>query len=210
MFNRLDANSDGMISQDEFIEYFREADKVIRLPACGGEAEDGTLEFSEEPDPGETMDLPDEELAEAFPGLCAEGETVISTARLTELLPLHMIVLKETAMTDGPVIKDSNALRRLGLEEIVEVIGGPIRERVAGVQRTQVRALRDGVEGWVSAVGNAGTVFLKMAGSRFKVQKPTFMTDSLELESDAKDTMRRLTPGEELEVLQWPRKESKS
>merc|ERR1740123_1388276 len=113
-------------------------------------------------------------------------------------------------MTDGPGIKGSNALRRLALEEIVEVIGGPMRERVAGVQRTQVRAVRDGVEGWVSAVGNAGTIFLREAGRRFKVQRQTFLTEDLELEPDAaKEKMRRLIPGEELEVLQWPRKESK-
>merc|ERR1719323_709876 len=103
-----------MISKDDFMEYFKTADKVIRLPACGGEAEDGALEVAEEPDPGETVHIPEEELAEAFPGLYAEGEDGISPARLSHL----------------------------GLEEIVEVIGGPVQERVAGVQRTQVRALR--------------------------------------------------------------------
>jgi len=210
LFSKIDVGGDGTIDKDDYVTFFESADKVIRsvspegAGAAGGEGEQGSR-------PVETVQLSAEDLAEAFPGLCAEGEAGLSPQHFAELLLLYMVVVKESAMTDGPGIKGSTTLRRLDLDEIVEVTRGPLREPIAGVLRVRIRALQDDAEGWVTTVGNAGTVFLRECGRRFKVLKEVGLTEALDVDEDPSvEDIQRLQPGEELDVQEWPQKDPAS
>ena len=52
-------------------------------------------------------------------------------------------------------------LRRVGLDEIFEVLEGPRSDEKLGLTRIRGRSLNDGVVGWISVSGNKGTPFLK-------------------------------------------------
>lgn len=227
LFRRFDASNHGSICKDDFVAFFETADKLIREVLCDDASEDVALPVSralergadsaeaEEAQLMESVQLDPADLAEAFAGLCLEKEKTISMEHFMQLITFYMVVVKETAMTDGLSIKDSQALRVLKLDEVVRVIRGPVKEKDTGVMRTHIKAMEDGIEGWVSAVGNAGTVFLKEGGRQFKVVREAVLTHAFELDGEHDSAMlcetnRRLKPGEEIEVQEWPSTETKS
>lgn len=132
------------------------------------------------------------------------------------IMRLYYKVVKETAMTASLSIKDSKTLRKLEINEVVEVLQGPTKEDSVDVMRIQAKVLKDGTEGWITIMGNQGTVFLKEGGGLLKVVRETTLTDSFEFEdvNDAsqnlRDAMRKVKEGELLEVYEWPRKDEKS
>lgn len=83
-------------------------------------------------------------------------------------------VVKETIMTEtfeldseeakeaSKQLKDREP-RKLRPGEFVEVWIWPKKEEKSGLERLKCRTKTDGLAGWVTAVGNAGTVFLQMA-----------------------------------------------
>merc|ERR1711966_367403 len=109
--------------------------------------------------------------------------------------------------------KENKTFRRMEVNEVVEVLEGPVKDEEAGVMRVRVVAMKDGVEGWASLKGNQGTVYLKDGGYSFKVVKETIMTAGFELDAappKVKDPTRKLKDGEMLEVREWPKLEEKS
>jgi len=164
----------------------------------------------------EKVDLNAETISRLFGYLDEEGEGCLSKEMFMRLIRLYMKVVKETVMTAEMSIKDSKAMRRLELDEVVEVLQGPMKDDTVDVHRIRARVMTDGTEGFVTIAGNHGTMFLKEGGSLFKVLKETILTESFELDADKessrklKDTTRKLKEGELLEVHEWPRKEEKS
>lgn len=110
------------------------------------------------------------------------------------------------AITDNFDIGSSQTLRKLQTGETLEVIEGPKEDADTKVQRVRGRALRDGVEGWVSMKGNEGTPFLTL------VQKPFLhMTAHAPLRSTLASNsaeLRLLSTDEALELLEGPRQET--
>merc|ERR1712187_536976 len=104
--------------------------------------------------------------------------------------------------------------------EVCSVLEGPVQEDNVEVMRYRVKAMKDDVEGWVTPVGNQGTNFLEEmeGGLVMKVVKETILTAHFEICSDAgkeqfrklKDTTRKLKPGEQVEILQWMKKDETS
>merc|ERR1712060_29545 len=129
-------------------------------------------------------------------------------------------VLKESVITSERVIKEAKPVRRIEADEVCELLEGPIKEEAVDVDRVQVRMLKDDVEGWVTPVGNQGTVFLQEMneGVTMKVVKETILTSTFSLSGDAakeqnrkvKDVTRKLKEGELVEVRQWMMKEETS
>merc|ERR1712137_908181 len=243
LFNYIDINADDVIDEREFLSFFEKADKNIReVRVTDAAVNDDDVE--EEKDAGavedaaekgddaislakptakrrrlddvlEHIDLPAEGLSTLFLALADNGEGNISREGFLRLNRVYMKVVKETAMTNGISIKDSRTLRRLDVNEVVEVMEGPLREDTVEVMRVHAKALKDGSEGWITIAGNQGTVFLRNGGDHFKVVKETILTDWFELEKKdvprkIKTTTRKLKEGEILEVLTWPKKEEKS
>jgi len=229
LFSKFDVDCDGVIGEADFQQFFGTAEKTIR-PLPSGDSDGAPAEgAAEEADgavqpvdgqngkeEGEVIELLPEDLADVFVSLCQQGEKHISQEEFFRVVPQYMIVVKQTVMTDGLCIKDSNTLRRLELDEIVRVVKGPLQESATKVMRTLIKALKDDSEGWVSPTGNAGTIFIKDGGRQFKVMKETILTDSFELDGEAPKadeaaapgevlSKRKLKAGEVLDALIWPR-----
>merc|ERR1712137_1007795 len=87
------------------------------------------------------------------------------------------------------------------------------------VKRVHVKLMKDDVEGWVTPVGNQGTVFLQERALMMKVVKETILTsafaivgtdESKEETRKLKDSTRKLKVGELLEVREWMKKDESS
>merc|ERR1719231_1464635 len=70
--------------------------------------------------------------------------------------------------------------------------------------------MNDDLEGWVTPVGNQGTVFLQDGGDKFKVVKETILTGSFVIGEDTKTKDRKLKVGEICHVREWAKKEEAS
>lgn len=199
VFLAIDLNKDDRIEESEFIAFYKTFTKKI------GETEDVKEEplFSEE------------DLSRLFVHLDREEEGFLSKKDFTTMTRRYMRAVKETVVTDGVSIQ-SEIVRRLAEQEVVEVLHGPRKEESVDVMRIRVKSVSKACEGWVTAVGNQGTVFLVDGGSTYKVVKDTILTEEFTLESTSeetrklKDTTRKLKPGEVVEVLEWPREEEVS
>lgn len=247
VFDLFDMNKDGVVDEAEFVLFFEQADKGIKLPSTaeldaeeergesakpaeetaesvGGNGEDDAAEekphepreSKEAPVGEEVIDLSTDELTRLFAHMCEEEEYTMQKETLLRQIRVYMKVVKETAMTASMSIKESKTLRRLEVNEVVEVIEGPVLEESVGVQRVRAKVMKDNLEGWITTAGNQGTVFLQEGGNVFKVVKETILTESFDLESKKeetrklKDTTRKLKEGEMLQMYEWPMKDEKS
>lgn len=149
-----------------------------------------------------------------FAHILEADQVGVSQEQFIRITRVTMKVVKETIMTCGISIKAA-ALRRLDLNEVVEVLDGPLKEDSVEVRRIRGRVMKDGLEGWITVSGNQGTAFLKEGGDRFKVVKETILTDSFELDGDKDATKRliaerKLKEDEVVELHSWPKKEETS
>eukprot|EP00928_Gymnodinium_smaydae_P018940 TRINITY_DN17215_c0_g4_i3.p1 TRINITY_DN17215_c0_g4~~TRINITY_DN17215_c0_g4_i3.p1 ORF type:complete len:1055 (+),score=289.79 TRINITY_DN17215_c0_g4_i3:128-3292(+) len=221
-FDSLDSDGDGLISDEDFMRFFASADKNVRDIEV--EFDDGLGETKPEgycvkfalvaDDLKAETELMDAAIPRLYAYLLEEGEAGLTREALARLLRISMKVVRETVMTSGINIK-TTSLRRLELNEVVEVLEGPLKESSVDVRRARCRVMKDGLEGWITVAGNHGTQFLKEGGSFFKVVKETLLTDTFELESKedirrVKPTSRMLREDEVLELLEWPRKDEAS
>ncbi|CAK9111503.1 unnamed protein product [Durusdinium trenchii] len=97
-------------------------------------------------------------------------------------------------------VAQGKLVRKLDVNEILELIEGPIKE-INKVVRVKCRAMRDGAIGWATATGSNGVVFVEQKRVHFQVKSTTTLTDLLSVK--ACSTIRQLKEGELLEVLVW-------
>jgi len=135
----------------------------------------------------------------------AGGAEDISKERFMELIRLYYKCVKGTVMSEDVSIKSKN-VRRLEVGEVLEALEGPIKEEGVGVQRVRCQCVSDEAAGWVTIAGNQGTPFLEPGGNFFLVVKETLLTDGLSVQ-DSK-TVRRLSKGEMVEVLEFQKKDA--
>jgi hypothetical protein len=146
-------------------------------------------------------DFPAEEKArdDLFKHLAAGEEASLTKDQFLELLRLVYKVIKPTVLTESLSIK-SKAARRLEVGEVLEAVEGPIADDSLGVERVKCKCTRDGAIGWVTLAGNQGTKFLELGGNCMTCVKETSLTESLAADGGA--TLRSLSKGEVLEVLE--------
>lgn len=233
LFAAIDNNSDGRIEESEFLKFFGSCE---RLPAevkkeDAKEDKDGEVKDEDAKEEAKEEDgvqkffscrsvahLEDngkpaeKDLSKLFNYLDEDDEGFLSKAVFTRLSRHFMKVIKDAVITDQMGLKDGKTIRRLESHEVVEVLAGPENEGSVKVIRVQCKAMKDGLEGWVTIAGNEGSIFLAEGGNMFKVIKETILTDSLEVgepkEGDEKPKTkpRKLKEGELLEVREWPSK----
>jgi Ca2+-binding EF-hand superfamily protein len=154
--------------------------------------------------------LSEEDAARLFQNLDSEEEGFISKEAFLSLVRKFMKVAKDTVLTEDISIK-STPKRRLGEGEVVEILTGPTKESDdAELSRLKVKAMKDDIEGWVTPVGNQGTIFLEDGGNIFKVVKETILTGCFIIGEESKMKDRKLKVGEVVEVREWARQEEKS
>lgn len=144
------------------------------------------------------------------------AEDGLSLEDLSRLTRVCYKVVKPTVMTDGWGVSGSAVVRRLDVDELLELLEGPKKDEEAGILRMQGRAAKDGKTGFVTVQGNAGTNYLEVGGDRFQVVKETILTDSIDLSLGSesvrklKGSERKLKEGEVLEAIEFARKDEAS
>ena len=97
-------------------------------------------------------------------------------------------------------VAQGKLVRKLDVNEILELIEGPIKE-INKVVRVKCRAMKDGAIGWATATGSNGVVFVEQKRVHFQVKTSTTLTDVLS--AKACTSLRQLKEGELLEVFVW-------
>merc|ERR1712032_852009 len=108
-------------------------------------------------------------------------------------------------LTDSESLQSSHVCR-LETGDTVEALGAAKRNASAGLERVHCRLVRDHKEGWATVVGSQGTVYLKPCGHFLACVKEAVMTSELSV-ADSK-TIRRISKGEIVEVLEFDRKDA--
>jgi len=139
-----------------------------------------------------------------FGHIAGEAQEITKDAFL-ELIRLYYKCVKGTVLSEELTIK-SKTVRRLEVGDILEAVEGPAKEEGAGVKRVKCSCVNDDATGWVTIAGNQGTAFLEPGGNLFTVVKETLLTDGLSVQ-DSK-TVRRVSKGETIEVLEFPKKDA--
>lgn len=213
---------DEKISESNFVGFFSSCKrppavkpKEPKEPADSKkeDAEEGTPEKPKAVEDLPTMELTDASLARLFKSLDYEELGYLPKDNFTRLVRLWVKVIKDTVATEAIEI-DSAVIRRLTVGEVLEVLGFPEKEQSKGIVRAKCKMLKDEKEGFVTFEGVGGTTFLEESSIIFKVVKDTILTDSFDISGGSKDnarklkdTTRKLKEGEEVEVLEWPKKE---
>jgi len=214
LFAAIDTKKDGSIDEAEFLAFFS---KEIQSKESAEPAEkdvDGARNIEQGKD--SKVALVNSDLPKLFTYLDEEGSKSLTQEAFVRFVKSYMKVVKDTVMSSDCNVKDGKAVKRLDVNEVVEVLEGPTKEGSIGVERVRAKAMSDGVEGWLTLEGNQGSVFLVECSGLFRVVKETILTDSFELGESKEvtrrlhDTTRKLIPGEIVEVREWPRLEPNS
>lgn len=193
LFADFDTGKDDRVDESEFLAFFSKCEKPKK-------------------DGDESESLSDEDLSRLFGALDEGDDGAIPKDIFYGFIRRHMKVVKETVMTEEMPIKDTKTVRRLELNEVCEVLDGPIPlpdDEAQGIKRVKVKMLKDNKEGWATPTGNQGTVFLEESEVKMKVLKETIMTPTFEI-SASKETLKKLKPGEVVEVREWMKKDESS
>ncbi|CAJ1382844.1 unnamed protein product [Effrenium voratum] len=120
------------------------------------------------------------------------------------------------AITDGPNIKACKAeshrwqrrsescfqvFRKLEAGEVIRLLEGPEVDKDSGVTRIKAACLKDGLEGWVTTLGNAGTLYAEEQTQYYTVLCEAPLQKA---KHSTSETVRALRRDEAIEVLEGP------
>jgi len=185
LYELFDKKKAGKVDESSFVKFFKTCEKE------------------------ESKTMSEEDASRLFNYLDSDDQASISEEVFMNMLRKFMKVVKASVITEDISTK-SGVVRRVEEGEVLEVLMGPTQEDGADIARLKVKAMSDNVEGWVTPVGNQGSVFLEEGGSHFKVVKETILTGSFVIGEDKTTKDRKLKVGEVLEVREWARKEETS
>jgi len=185
LYKVFDSKKKGKVEESKFVQFFENC-----------KLKEGTERISE--DDAERL----------FKYLDADDLGHITKDQFSNLIRRVMKCVKASVLTDGVSTK-SKPLRRLNEGEVLECIAGP-QSAEEDIARLKVKAMSDNIEGWVTPVGNRGTVFIEDGGNMFKVVKETILTGSFVIGGDSKIKDRKLKVGEIVEAREFARKEEVS
>lgn len=114
-------------------------------------------------------------------------------------------VVKGIAITDEFEINQAKKIRKIEVDEIIELLGGPRSDEKVGVARIRGRSLVDSVEGWVTLSGNQGTPFLQEVSKPFYICEKEVALDR-EFKSEGEGgVIRNIKADEIVELIEGPR-----
>lgn len=184
-FNHLDDDEEGFLSKEKFCTLVRVFMKVAKdtvVTAGLSIKESKTLRRLEVGEVVELLEGPQEEESVKVMRLKVkvlkddlEGWVTKSGNQGTQFLEEGGNIFKvvaETIMTEALALDGSDAkastkklkdtTRKLKVGELVEVREWPQKEEKSGLMRMKCRTKTDGLTGWVTTVGNQGTVYLEV------------------------------------------------
>merc|ERR1712176_1195748 len=111
-------------------------------------------------------------------------------------------VVKTTVLTEDQT-HNSKSYRKLDLGEMVEVHNSPVDE--GGLKRARCTAASDSKEGWITMVGNQGSVFLEPASAYYTCVKETTLADGMAV--GGSKTVRKVAKGEHVHMIEPEQKD---
>lgn len=109
-------------------------------------------------------------------------------------------------MTTSFDVKDSKTVRKLQVDEVIEVLESRKTEGAIGLSRVRCRALFDHKEGWATLTGNQGTAFMDKCAKPYYCCEEEDTAGQSSFDSSS-DEACKIQPGEVLELLEGPRQE---
>lgn len=103
--------------------------------------------------------------SQLFVGATDGEESSIDLEGFLSLVGVRHEVKESTVLTEGVSVGERKVLRRLMPGEFFDVYEGPRLEEECRVLRVRGKALKDGMQGWVSVSSNKGTIFVQEVGS---------------------------------------------
>jgi len=100
------------------------------------------------------------------------------------------------ALTDSLDVMKSKVLRKIEAGELIAKLEGPVDS--SGAQRIRCKATKDGVEGWITTKGNAGTIYVEETPSKAYTIK---QKQPLLAKIDGGAAVREVAVGEIVEVM---------
>lgn len=134
------------------------------------------------------------------------GWVTLKDAKENSSMELMKIMICKviTSVTSTFDIQEAKTIRKLDVNEILEVLEGPIEDTTRHLMRCRIKAKKDDEEGWVTTKGNQGTIFTE------KVERHYICTEAHNLEARVaigSDTVRTLDVDEVFEALDVPKTE---
>jgi len=192
VYEVFDKKKSGKVEEGAFVKFFK------------------TCKMKKDEDGEEADRLSEEDASRLFNYLDSDDKDHLTKEEFINLIRKFMKVVKASVLTEEISIK-SKPSRRLAEGEVLEVLTGPTKESEdAEIERLKVKAMSDGQEGWVTPLGNQGTVYLQEGGNVYKVVKETILTGSFVIGENTKQKDRKLKVGEQVEVREWAKKEESS
>jgi len=139
-------------------------------------------------------------------GLERYAQSGLTKLGLMMIIQDYMKCVKEIAITEEFEVKAGKTLRKLAIGELVEVVEQGKVEESTSMFRMKCRALTDMQEGWVTVKGNQGTHFFDRYVKPFYSCREEVLLQSA-FESSSSE-VRRLRPGQVVEVLEGSRRET--
>eukprot|EP00397_Hematodinium_sp_SG-2012_P052813 GEMP01062680.1.p1 GENE.GEMP01062680.1~~GEMP01062680.1.p1 ORF type:complete len:252 (+),score=101.64 GEMP01062680.1:110-865(+) len=128
---------------------------------------------------------------------------------LPSILTFYYRVQKPCLLTDILEAKECKKIRKLKVEEILELEEDHLEDDECGIVRFKVTALADKAQGYVALAGNKGTQYLSVLRRGYKVVKHTIISEQLSLDTTPK-IVRKLKVGEILRMVEPPVLDEKS
>lgn len=113
--------------------------------------------------------------------------------------------LTSVALTDVQDMKDCKVVRKLVVGELIAVTEGPVVEK-EGVSRVKGKCLADGLEGWLTTKGNAGTVYAEASSKHYTIVQEVALQSRFQ--SVGAEAVRQLAAGEIVQVMEGPKEEA--
>lgn len=103
----------------------------------------------------------EEQLFAVFRLIDAKGGGVLSSEDFAEHFRSRYLVVSEITMTEGKEIGDTAAVRKLAVGELVDGLEESFKEEKSGLLRVFARAQKDDSQGYVTVMGQTGTMMLE-------------------------------------------------
>merc|ERR1719356_2051074 len=122
-----------------------------------------------------------------------------------EQIPV-LVCNQSIAITTTYDIVEGKTIRKLEVDETLEVLEEAKEDPVRGLSRVKAKAKTDGVEGWVTIKGSKGTPYLEDSTKHYVCKKSVLLEKKFASDSE---TVRRLDEGEMIEITDGPKSETK-
>lgn len=132
-----------------------------------------------------------EELGKFFRHLCGDKDT-LELETLQICMKCFYKVVEATVIHPQLQLKGAAVIRKVYPGEIIEFLLGPQEDPEIKIMRIKGRAVKDGVEGWISLANSKGKPFMDEGGNTYRVKAEGPLTEAPP--ADVEETLAEAKP----------------